>query len=93
MTIASYLASIPSPMIRSRAKAALETQVRYNRGEFLRRHQIVERKVAAGAKVLDRNGSIVLESPDGAFLDQRNITKHGLNYAAWLDARQSERPA
>lgn len=86
-TLSEYLASIPSPMHRARAKAALETQVRVNRGEFMFRHQLMERRVTAGAKVTDVKGDIVLMNPDGSWLDQRNATKHGLNYAAWLSVR------
>lgn len=85
--LTEYLASIKSPMHRARAKAALEMQVRFNGGEFLLRHQLVERKVAAGSKVVDRKGDMVLLNPDESWLGQRNITKHGLNYAAWLSVR------
>ncbi len=85
--LSDYLASIPSPMNRAKAKAALEMQVRVNGAEFLFRHQLMERRVAAGSKVIDQRGQMVLMNADGSFLDQRNATKHGLNYAAWLSVR------
>jgi hypothetical protein len=84
MTLATYIETIKSPMHRAKAKAALEMQVRVNGGEFMFRHQLVERRISAGAKVVDHRGGMVLMNPDESWLDQRNITKHGLNYAAWL---------
>ena len=80
-----YLATLNlNPMYRAKAQSALETQVRANGGEFLYRYQLMERRVEAGARVEDHCGEMVLMNPDGSWMDQRNSTKHGLNYAAWL---------
>lgn len=87
--VAEYLATITSPMQRARAKVSLETQVRVNGAEFMDRHELMERRIAAGSKVVDQRGDMVLLNADGSFLDQRGATKHGLNYAAWLSVRQS----
>lgn len=86
-----YLASIPSPMHRARAKNALTMQVRVNHADFMERHNLIERRITAGAKVLDQKGSMVLMNLDGSFLNQRNATKHGLNYAAWLSVQRNEK--
>ena len=40
--------------------------------------------VAAGAHVTERRGERVLMNPDGSWLDTRNITKIGLDYAERL---------
>ena len=66
---------------RAKANAALDTLVRVNGGEFMTRRALVERRVAAGARVIDRRGERVLMNPDGSWLDTRNITKAGLDYA------------
>lgn len=81
-----YLETL-KPMPRAKAKAALEMQVRVNGKEFMRRHELMEQRIAAGAKVIDYRGSMVLMNPDESWLDQRNATKHGLNYAAWLSVQ------
>ena len=66
---------------KAKAEAALDMMVRVNGGEFLTRRALVERRVAAGARVIDRRGERVLMNPDGSWLDTRNITKAGLDYA------------
>ena len=81
-----YLETL-KPMQRAKAKDALTMQVRYNGGHFLLRHEIVEARIRLGGKVTDRRGEIVLMSPEGTWLDARNITKHGLNYASWLSVQ------
>ena len=66
---------------KAKANAALDMLVRVNGGEFLTRRALVERRVAAGARVIDRRGERVLMNQDGSWLDTRNITKAGLDYA------------
>ena len=66
---------------QAKANAALDMLVRVNGGEFLTRRALVERRVAAGARVIDRRGERVLMNQDGSWLDTRNITKAGLDYA------------
>jgi hypothetical protein len=79
-----YLATLP-PMQRAKARDALEMQVLFNGGEFLRRHEIVERRIRDGGRLEQtRSFGRVLMAPSGAFLDARNITARGLAYAEWL---------
>ena len=87
----AYLATIKSPMHAAKARAALETQVRYNGKEFLTRHSLIERKIADGSTViLNKHFGPVLMHPDGCFLDKANITLQGLKYATWLNSNQSQ---
>lgn len=85
--IYEYLETIRRPMHRAKAKAALVTYIRLNGDACMLRHGLIERRVAAGAKVMDHKGEMVLMNPDESWLNARNITKHGLNYAAWLSVR------
>ena len=48
---------------KAKANAALDMLVRVNGGEFMTRRALVERRVAAGARVIDRRG--VLRAPAG----------------------------
>jgi len=72
---------------QARIDAALDTQVRVNGREFMTRRALVERCVAQGYRVTERRGGErVLMSPDGSWLDAKNITKTGLDYACRLPA-------
>lgn len=79
----TFLATL-SPMHAAKAKSALEMQVRLNGGEILPRYRIIEQRVAAGATIGSFHGEPILQRPDGAFLDKRNITLTGLDYARFL---------
>ena len=81
----AFLATL-SPMRAAKAEAALNMMVRHNGARILvSRASIVESKVSAGAKVtLRKNGERVLMDADGCFLDVRNITATGLDYASFL---------
>lgn len=85
---AETFASSLKPMTAAKVKAALETQVRHNGKEFLTRAALVERQIAEGAAVqtmkIGGKEQRVLMGKDGAFLDQRAITKAGLDYAEHL---------
>ena len=72
---------------QAKANAALDMQVCVNGGQFMSRRALVELRVAAGAKVIDRKGERVLMNPDGSWLDRRNITKAGLDYAEGMQAQ------
>ena len=88
--IEEYLRSIRNPMKKASAKASLILMVRVNGVQTLQpRHTVIEQRIEEGARVSDRKGEIVLMSHDGAWFDARNITKHGLNYAAWLSVRKT----
>lgn len=66
---------------KANANTALDQLVRVNGGGFMTRRALIENRVAAGARVMDRRGERVLMNPDGSWLDTRNITKAGLDYA------------
>ena len=70
---------------QTKANAALDMLVRFN-GEriLISRREIIQRRVAAGARVIERRGERVLMNQDGSWLDARNITKAGLDYAESL---------
>lgn len=85
----AYLATISTPMHRAKAKAALTQLTRHNGSvRIYKRHELIAEKLKSGAKVVDHKGKMVLMSPNGAWLDTRNITKHGLNFAAWLSVQR-----
>lgn len=72
-------------MNAAKARAALEMQVRVDGGAIMLRHKLIEDRVANGATLMTmRRFGTVLQRPDGAFLDTRNITKTGLDYAAFI---------
>lgn len=82
----AFLDTLPA-IQRTRARAALERQVRLNGAEFLTRAAIVERRVNEGAAITSNSFGRVLMASNGAFLDARNITAFGLDYAAFLQSR------
>lgn len=79
----SFLAKLP-PMQAARARAALETKIRLNGGLSWQRHHIIQSRVNAGALVGIHRGERVLMNPDGSFLDTKNATKIGIDYAEFL---------
>lgn len=80
----SFLTSL-SPMQAAKARAVLETQVRYNGQEFLPRHELIGRKIDSGAQIENHpKFGRILKSGDGAFFDTKNATKTGLDYAEFL---------
>ena len=68
----------------ARTNATLDVQVCVNGGEFMTRRALIEQRVAAGARVVERRGKRVLMNPEGSWLDSKNITKIGLDYAQTL---------
>lgn len=85
MSLATYLTTIPNPMHRAKAESALIFMTRVNgASRVTARHEVIEDCVKAGYRVVDRRGELVLMSPANSWFDVRNITKQGLNYAAWL---------
>jgi hypothetical protein len=79
-----YLDTLLEPRFKGAAKSTLSRYVRYNGDRIIRRHRLIEEKIKAGGKVIDLNGEMILETGEDTFLDSKNITKHGLRYAAWL---------
>ena len=84
----SFLAGL-TPMQAAKARDALEMQVRYNGQEFLPRHEMIGRKIDAGAQIENHpKFGRILRGADGAFLDTRNATKTGLDYAEFLHQKR-----
>ena len=80
----SFLATL-SPMQAGRARKSLALQVRVNGQQFMTRAALIEDRIASGARVtLHKNGERVLMQLDGVFLDTRNATAFGLDYASYL---------
>ena len=68
-----------------RIAETLDMQIRVNGREFMTRRALIERRITAGAQVINRRGERVLMNLDGSWLDMRNITKIGLDYAEQLE--------
>ena len=66
----------------ARKQAALSVQVRVNGDAFMTRRAIIDERVGKGARVEIRNGARILMSPDGAWFDERAITRYGMDYAS-----------
>jgi hypothetical protein len=76
--------STMKPMAAARAKSALERGIMSN-GKLYTRSSLVESKVLAGAKVvLSPEGKRRLQIPNGAFLDESQISKTAMDYAEYL---------
>jgi hypothetical protein len=73
--------------MQARIETTLGIMVRHNgAANLISRRDLILQKMAAGARVtIRKNGDRVLMSPDGAFLDTRNITKIGLDFAQQLE--------
>lgn len=78
-----YLLTL-APMRAAKVRAALETQVRVNGDVFMTRLALITARVATGSAVGFRAHELVLRNPDGSWLDERNITRTGIDFAAWL---------
>jgi hypothetical protein len=77
-----------SPMQRAKAESALTAKVLVNGKNFMSRSQLVEQQVSQGATVQKTKRGEVLMHPSGAFLDKRNMTQRGLDYARFLVAKK-----
>jgi len=73
-----------TPMGRSKIVEALNTTVQ-NNGRLIARKNLIKEKIKDGAKVVDRNGERRLVAKDGSFLDQKAISKTGMDYAVYLE--------
>ena len=83
--LAKFLATF-EPMQRAKVEAALLRQQRWD-GRPAFRHVEMERRVREGAKIeLSRQGTRRLVNPSGSFLDEAQITKTAMDYAAFLGA-------
>ncbi|MDE2232520.1 MAG: hypothetical protein KGJ90_00110 [Patescibacteria group bacterium] len=68
----------------AKANAALDMLVRFNGGPMMTRRSIIELRVQQGARIVERKGERILMNADGSWLDARNITKTGIDYAESL---------
>lgn len=78
-----------SAVQREKVAATLHAHQGVN-GVFKPRRQHIEEMVAGGAKVVAANGQNRLVKPDGAFHNERDITKTGMAYAAHLSAKAGD---
>lgn len=89
MSLNAFLNSM-SPMNRKRAENALEMMVRVNGAyPLVSRAALVEQRIAEGSVMATSKGAPILQRPDGAFFDARQLTKTGLDYAAFLLSSQA----
>lgn len=90
MNVKAFLVTIEEPRTRARAEAALMRQMRWD-GRYAFRSDEIERRIAAGATIeLSRQGTRRLVNPSGSFLDEEQITKTAMDYAAFLLAKHEE---
>lgn len=88
--IAAFAASKRmAPPNAEKARAALTAQISAN-GTPISRKNLVEKLIAEGRTVGQFNGKRTLETSDGTFFDERQITKTGIDYAEYLIAKKSE---
>jgi len=79
-----------TPTSRARAIEALNAKIRIN-GVFQTRKQYIRDRVAQGAVVSTNSEGRVLQSPDGSYMRQRDITKFALDYAEYLIQQRKQR--
>ena len=72
-----------SPMARGRAVKALSVTVKHQ-GMPISKRDLIRKFVVDGARVTEQGR---LEKPDGSFLDSRDLTKIGIDYAKYLGGR------
>ena len=90
-SISSFVSSM-TPMAQRRAMNALATAILSN-GKPVSRSSLVERLVDAGRTVvLSQKGKRRLQSPEGLFLAESQISKTAMDYADYLVKQKSTRP-
>ncbi|NYT68806.1 hypothetical protein [Pusillimonas noertemannii] len=75
-----------TPANAERTRLALVAQVK-SAGAVITRKSLVDSRVADGYKVVSHDGRRRLEAEDGRYLEERQTTKTGMDYAAFLIAR------
>ena len=84
-TLKAFVATIASPRQAKRALEALEQSVRYNgQARLLPRYALIEDNVRRDYVIAERKGKPIFQGPEGQWLDERNITRTGMAYAAYL---------
>jgi hypothetical protein len=77
-----FLAKL-SPMARGKVGKAMTKEVSVQR-KFAPRYKHIERLVREGYRIGTFRGKRTMESPQGTFLTQRDLTKAALDYAEFL---------
>jgi hypothetical protein len=72
---------------RNEARKTLSRVIDAGEDVVMTRHAFIKKEVEAGARVKEYEGNLVLMRANGEAHKPRLITKHGLNYAAWLSIR------
>jgi uncharacterized protein (DUF4415 family) len=75
-----------SSVARQRALTVLDAKQRFD-GNLRRRKDVIREFVAQGRQVVGSGKNRRLEAPDGRFYTEADITKTGMDYAAFLIAR------
>ncbi|EOF4621834.1 LPD38 domain-containing protein [Salmonella enterica] len=81
--LASFLATKTGEMQRKRARNYLTKGIRSN-GETMPVRVLVEKRVADGWNIREKDGTRRLEHPDGRFFFEKDIGKTAMDYAAHL---------
>lgn len=83
-TLELFLATL-SPMQAGKARKTLEMRVFVNGKEFATRACLIMNRVTSGAELQStKHSGLVLMNADGSFLDKRNATETGLQFAGFL---------
>lgn len=81
--LASFLATKDNPMIRSRVRNYLTKGIKSD-GKVMPVRVLVEKRVADGWNIREKDGTRRLEHPDGRFFYEKDIGKTAMDYAAHL---------
>lgn len=81
--LASFLATKDNPMIRSRVRKFLTSHIKSD-GKIMPVRVLVEKRVADGWNIREKDGVRRLEHPDGRFFYEKDIGKTAMDYAAHL---------
>ncbi|MDJ7441713.1 LPD5 domain-containing protein [Salmonella enterica] len=81
--LSSFLATKDNPMIRSRVRKFLTSSIKSD-GKITSVRELVEKRVADGWHITERDGTRRLEHPDGRFFFEKDIGKTAMDYAAHL---------
>lgn len=81
--LASFLATKDGEMHRKRARNYLTSSIRSD-GKITSVRELVEKRVADGWRIREKDGTRRLEHPDGRFLFEKDIGKTAMDYADHL---------
>lgn len=81
--LSSFLATKDNPMIRSHVRKFLTSSIKSD-GKITSVRELVEKRVADGWHITERDGTRRLKHPDGRFFFEKDIGKTAMDYAAHL---------